>query len=109
MPGGPGTAARPGWHQTASLAKGDRVFLHSAHIKIAAPCWGEQGGTVMANPFVHVELATTDLDKSKIVLPVAVQLATARDGYGRRHELQDDQAVLSQAAPNFILARCTSL
>ena len=45
----------------------------------------------MANPFVHVEFATTDLDKAKVILPVAVQLAAARHGYGRRHELHDDQ------------------
>src|ERR1700686_26655 len=32
---------------------------------MAAPHRGEHGRTVMANPFVHVELATTDLDKSK--------------------------------------------
>ena len=31
----------------------------------------------MANPFVHVELATTDLGKAKSFLSIAVRLAAA--------------------------------
>ena len=44
----------------------------------------------MANPFVHVELATTDLDKAKSFYRSLFDWQL-QDGYGRWHELHDDR------------------